>query len=191
VPTTPPTQTFAWNHGGIQQEISTTWLGMVGPGVKQSSNDGRTWADHADTRPTMLSLLGLSDSYLSDGAIIAPQLEQKVLPSAIRNHYDTFVRLSETYKQLNAPFGQFAMNTLQASTRAIKSGTAADDSRYASIEDQIATLTTSRDNLASLIRGALNAATFSNTPISETQAASWISQAEALITQSEALAAMT
>ena len=32
VPTTPPTSTFAWNHGGIQPEIANTWLGMVGPG---------------------------------------------------------------------------------------------------------------------------------------------------------------
>jgi hypothetical protein len=31
VPTTPPTFTFAWNHGGIQPEIATTWLGIVGP----------------------------------------------------------------------------------------------------------------------------------------------------------------
>src|SRR5581483_5099553 len=26
VPTTPPTSTFAWNHGGIQPEIATIWL---------------------------------------------------------------------------------------------------------------------------------------------------------------------
>src|SRR3954469_3138355 len=28
VPTTPPTSTFAWNHGGLQPEIATTWAGM-------------------------------------------------------------------------------------------------------------------------------------------------------------------
>ena len=191
VPTTPPTSTFAWNHGGIQPEIATTWMGMVGPGVKRQTDDATTWADHTDTRPTMLSLLGLSDPYAHDGTILAGQLEKKALPRPVRKHYRTFRRLTNVYKQLNAPFGQFAMNTLQASTRAIKSGSASDDSRYASIEDQIATLTTSRDTLATQIRDALDAAVFGHKALNESQAHAWISQAQALITQSAALAAMT
>ena len=71
VPTTPPTSTFAWNHGGIQPEIATTWLGMVGPGVRNNGDDG-TWADHADVRPTMLDLVGLKDTYLHDGRVDRP-----------------------------------------------------------------------------------------------------------------------
>ncbi len=27
---------FAWNHGDVQRDITTTWLGMVGPGVDQA-----------------------------------------------------------------------------------------------------------------------------------------------------------
>jgi hypothetical protein len=189
VPTTEPT--FAWNHGGIQPEIATTWAGMVGPGVKQQSNDATVWADHTDTRPTMLSLLGLSDTYVHDGTILAGQLDKKALPNQVRKHYRTFRRLTNTYKQLNAPFGQFAMNTLQASTKAIKSGSASDDSRYTWLEDQIATLTTSRDTLATQIRDALDAAVFGHAGIDESQARAWISQARALINQSAALAAMT
>jgi hypothetical protein len=189
VPTTEPT--FAWNHGGIQPEIATTWTGMVGPGVKQQSNDATVWADHTDTRPTMLSLLGLSDPYVHDGTILAGQLKKKALPKPVRKHLRTFRRLTNTYKQLNAPFGQFAMNTLQASTRAIKGGSASDDSRYTWIEDQIATLTTSRDTLATQIRDALDAAVFGHAGLSESQARDWISQARALINQSAALAAMT
>ena len=65
VPTTPPT--FAWNHGSIDPEIATTWLGMVGPGVRHNGEDN-TWADHTDTRPTMLSLLGL-DGTRSGGSV--------------------------------------------------------------------------------------------------------------------------
>jgi len=61
VPTTPPTSTFAWNHGGIQEEIAQTWLGVVGPGVRKLGQDNDTWLDHTDVRPTMLSLLGLQD----------------------------------------------------------------------------------------------------------------------------------
>ena len=39
IPTTPPTNTFAWNHGGLQPEIATTWAGMVGPGIRNNGDD--------------------------------------------------------------------------------------------------------------------------------------------------------
>jgi hypothetical protein len=191
VPTTPPTSTFAWNHGGIQPEIATTWLGLVGPGIRKQHNDDTTWADHTDVRPTMLSLLGLEDSYVHDGRVLVGQLERHALPHSLRAHSGTLRRLGATYKQLNAPFGAFATNLLQASTKAIRSGNASDDSRYTSIEDQIAALTTARDNLASQIRAALDAAAFGGTRINENQARAWIAQAQALIVQSAALAAMT
>jgi hypothetical protein len=191
VPTTPPSSTFAWNHGGIQPEVATTWLGMVGPGVKQQTNDDTTWADHADTRPTMLSLLGLDDTYVHDGRVLTGELDQNALPSSLRKNADTVRKLGLTYKQLNAPFGEFAASTLIASTKAIRSGNASDDSRYTSIEDQIAALTAQRDTLASQIRGALDAAAFHNTPINVNQAHAWIAQAQALIVQARALAAMT
>jgi hypothetical protein len=191
VPTTPPTSTFAWNHGGIQPEIATTWLGMVGPGVRHSHNDASVWADHTDTRPTMLALVGLQDQYVHDGRVLIGQLDGDVLPHALREHRRTVRRLGAVYKQLNAPFGQFAMSTLQASTRAIKGGSPSDDSRYTWIEDQIATLTTARGTLATQIRDALDATAFHQTPINESQARAWIAQAQALIVQAEALAAMT
>ena len=37
--TTPPANTFAWNHGGIQPEVATTWVGIAGPGVKNLGQD--------------------------------------------------------------------------------------------------------------------------------------------------------
>ena len=191
VPTTPVNSTFAWNHGGIQPEIGTTWLGIVGPGVKNSADDSTTWADHSDTRPTMLSLVGLDDTYVHDGAVFADALAKSRLPHSVRQHLSTYNALRAAYKQLNAPFGAFAMSTLQASTRAIKSGTASDDSRYNSIEDQIATLTTSRDSLATSIKNALDSAIFSGAPVNEAQAHAWIAQANALIVQAEAMAAST
>ncbi len=191
VPTTPPTSTFAWNHGGIQPEIATTWLGLVGPGIRKQHNDDTTWADHTDVRPTMLSLLGLEDSYVHDGRVLVGQLERHALPHSLRAHSGTLRRLGAMYKQLNAPFGAFATNLLQASTKAIRSGNASDDSRYTSIENQIAALTTARDNVASQIRAALDAAAFGGTRINENQARAWIAQAQALIVQSAALAAMT
>src|SRR5512132_925514 len=170
VPTTPPTSTFAWNHGGIQPEIATTWLGMVGPGVRNNGDD-ETWADHTDTRPTMLDLLGLGDSYVHDGRVLVGQLVGSAVPEALRTQ--TARRLGDVYKQLNAPFGDFSQATLVMSTAAIKSDTA-DDARYASIEDQITALTDRRDILAAKIRGALDGAAFAGQDLNEQKAKVWI-----------------
>jgi hypothetical protein len=187
VPTTPPTSTFAWNHGGIQPEIATTWLGMVGPGVRNNGDDG-TWADHADVRPTMLDLVGLKDPYVHDGRVLIDQLYAWAVPQTLRAHRETLRRLGDVYKQLNAPFGTFAMNTLVVSTRAIESGSPADDSTYTDLESRIAALTTRRDALATEIRGALNAAASGDAALNEQQAKAWITQAEALLAEAAALA---
>jgi hypothetical protein len=182
----PSNSTFAWNHGSIDPEIATTWLGMVGPGVRNNGVDS-TWADHTDTRPTMLNLLGLGDSYVHDGRVLIDQLQAWAVPQSLRAHRETLRRLGEVYKQLNAPFGSLAASTLVASTRAIKSGTSTDDGTYSSIENQISALTTQRDALAAQIRGALDSAAFGGNTIDEQQAKSWIKQAEALIDQAAAL----
>src|SRR6266540_2678822 len=128
----------------------------------------------------MLSLLGLEDSYVHDGRVLTNALENHAQPHALREHRRSIKQLGDTYKQLNAPFGQFAMNMLAASTKAIKSGTAADDSRYTSIEDQIASLTSARDALATQIRNALDAAAFGGPAINVHQARDWIAQAQVL-----------
>jgi outer membrane murein-binding lipoprotein Lpp len=182
VPTTPPTSTFAWNHGGIQPEIATTWLGLVGPGVRNNGDD-TTWADHTDVRPTMLDLVGLGDSYVHDGRVLIDQLDASAVPQSLRAHRETLRRLGTVYKQLNAPFGTFSMSLLKASTQAIKSGSATDDSTYARLEGQIGALTTRRDALASQIRAALDGAAFGGVSLNEGRAKGWIDQAENLIDQ--------
>src|SRR5205085_11093190 len=48
---------FAWNHGDVQPDITTTWLGIVAPGVRSQGVDTDTWSDHTDIRPTMMLLL--------------------------------------------------------------------------------------------------------------------------------------
>jgi hypothetical protein len=186
VPTTPPTSTFAWNHGGIQPEIATTWLGMVGPGVRHNGDDD-TWADHADVRPTMLDLVGLEDTYVHDGRVLIDQLHGWAVPETLRAHRETLRRLGAVYKQLNAPFGTFAMDTLVASTRAIESGSPADDSTYTGLEGQIEALTAQRDALASQIRAALNAAASGDAALNEQQAKAWITQAQSLLAEAAAL----
>jgi hypothetical protein len=177
---------FAWSHGDIQPEIATTWVGFVGPGVQQGGIDSTTWTDHTNVRPTMLTLLGLQDDYVNDGRVLIEALETKATPQTLIAHRETVRRLGAIYEQVNAPFGEFATDTLTASTRALQS---TDESIYNSIEDSIANLTAQRDALASQIRAALNAAAFNGQALDEQQAKDWIDQANDLLAQAAALAA--
>ncbi len=172
---------FAWNHGDIQPEIANTWLGFVGPGVKNEGIDGQTWSDHTDVQPTMLNLLGLHSSYVSDGRVLSEPMYDWAVPQSLRAHHETVLRLADAYKQLNAPFGKFGMDTLAATTEAMKTGTAANDADYAAFEQRLTDLTAQRDALAAQIRSALNDAAFGGTSLNEQQAKGWIDQANGLI----------
>jgi hypothetical protein len=179
----PPSNfTFAWNHGSIDPEIVASFLGMVGPGVRNNGDDA-TWADHTDERATMLSLLGLKDTYVHDGRVLIDQLDASAVPESLRAHRETLRRLGEVYKQLNAPLGTFSMNMLNVSTKAIKSGSSTDDGNYATLEAQITSLTSQRDELATRIKSALDRAAFSGTALNEQQAKGWIDQAQKLLIQ--------
>jgi hypothetical protein len=94
-----------------------------------------------------------------------------------------FLRAS---KRLNAPFGEFAMAALKASTKALAS-TDADDATYTSIEGQIESLTSQRDALAAKMVGLLNGAEFNGQAFSDAQAQSLIAQGQALLGQANGL----
>ena len=179
--TTPSTgtQTFAWNHGGVQPEIATTWLGLVGPGVRNLGDDD-TWMDHTDLRPTQLALLGLQDSYVHDGRVLIDQVDAWAVPQSLIAHRETLRRLGAAYKQLNAPFGTFSMEMLKASTRAVASNSTGD-ATYTSLETQMAAMTAARDALAVQIRAALDGAAFGGQAVNEQQAKAWIGQANSQI----------
>lgn len=70
---------FAWNHGTVSPDINTTWLGLVGPGVRRLGPDSAVWSDHADVRPTMLALLNLKDDYSHDGRALIEILNPSAL----------------------------------------------------------------------------------------------------------------
>jgi hypothetical protein len=175
---------FAWNHGDSQDEIGNTWAGYVGPGVDRNGIDSKTWTDHTDLRPTMLALTGLKDDYLSDGRVVTQLLDNRVVPDELDGH--STEDLGSTYKQLNAPFGQFANDTLVASTAAVRS---TDDLKYDKLEAQIASLTVQRNDLANHIRDALNDAAAGGDKISNDDARGWIKQANVLLARAHALAA--
>ncbi|HUL51468.1 MAG TPA: hypothetical protein VLU94_02670 [Candidatus Nitrosotalea sp.] len=178
-------QSFAWNHGDIQNEIGTTWVGYVGPGVEDHGATGAIWSDHTDVRPTILNLVGLKDDYIHDGRVVTEILEDYAFPQASRKSAG-FSLLAAIYKQLNAPFGAFAMATLKASTKALAS-TDPDDATYTSIESQIQLLTTQRDALANEIKQQLNGAEFNRNNIGALETLTLILRGAAILARANAL----
>jgi len=177
---------FAWNHGDVQPEIVTTWLGMVGPGVDQIGVDSTTWSDHTDIRPTLMVLLGLKDDYSHDGRALTEDMSGWARPASTKKS-GGYIKVAQTYKQIDAAVGQFGLATLQASTRAIESNSAGD-STYSNIENQLISLTNERNALAAQMITALEGAEFNGQSISEQQAQSLVSQGQALIAEANALA---
>jgi hypothetical protein len=177
---------FAWNHGTVSPEITTTWLGMVGPGVDDKGIDGTTWSDHTDIRPTMLLLLGLTDDYAHQGRVLAEELEGFALPAAVSNS-NSFIPLAQILKQIDAPVGQLSLASLVVSTRALESNDSGD-ATYNNLENQLISFTNQRDDLAAQILALLEAAEFNGQTIDQQQAQQLISQAQALLNQVNSLA---
>ena len=172
---------FAYNHGGYQPEISTLWLGLVGPGVKNNGTDAATWTDETDVRPTILSLTGLADTYVHDGRVIVEALDDTALPASLAGANGTaFVQLAQAYKQVNAQLGQLGLATLRASQFAI-TGNDAGDATYLACTAKITQWTQTRDALAAQMKTMLDAAAFKGTSVDASAAAPLISQANALI----------
>jgi hypothetical protein len=179
---------FAWNHGDVQKEIATTWIGMVGPGVKRQGVTFDVWTDHADVRPTILSLAGLKDSYVSDGRTVTEILNDSALPRSLREHQDKLERLGAMYKQVNAPFGRFNQQVLAAATKALQSGSASDDGAYTAIQAEIKDLTAQRDALASQMKAVIDAAAFGGKSIDERNAERLSDKGEDLIERARFMA---
>jgi hypothetical protein len=175
---------FAWNHGGVDPKINTTWLGLVGPGVRNGGVDELTWSDHTDIRPTMLVLTGLTDDYAHDGRTLVEDLTNSALPAAVRgNAAGLFTALAVAYKQITAPVGVFGLKTLQVSTTALSG----DDATYTKLEAQIAAITTKRDALAAQIIQKLEAAEFQGQSLDLLSTVELLAQAGALLAQTAAL----
>ncbi len=179
---------YAWNHGDLSPDINTTWLGMVGPGVNQSGVDSTTWSDHTDIRPTILTLVGLKDDYRLAGRALFEDLADTALPSAVVNARQIITQLAQVYKQINAPVGQLGLDSLKVSTKAIKSNVAGDTT-YTNLENQLTSITTQRDALASQMIAMLAGAEFNMQPVDATQAQQLIDQGNALLQQVSNLAA--
>ncbi len=108
---------FNWNHGDIQADITHTWLGLVGPGVRRIGRTGEVFTDHTDIRPTLVSLAGLTDDYSHDGRVVFEILDRDALPHSLREHDATLSALAAAYKAINAPLGELGRKSLRNCAR--------------------------------------------------------------------------
>ena len=178
---------FAWSHGDATDDIGRTWLGMAGPGIRQLGQTSSIWTDHTDIQPTMLSLAGLSDDYTPDGRVITQMVQEHALPHTLRHERRALTELGVVYKEINAPFGPVSFDVLHASTVALSSGSASDDSTYNSISGRIASLTSDRDALAAQMRTVLNNAAFGGPTASRSEIDSLINQGNSLLMRANQL----
>jgi hypothetical protein len=169
---------FAWNHGDFQEDITKTWLGIVGPGVLSQGRFGSIFSDHTDIRPTMLRLAGLTDDYAHDGRVLFEALTNKAAGKSLRVSRDVLSDLAAAYKAINAPLGDLGFLTLTGiSTKAV----GGDDATYALFEAQINDITAKRNVLAGQMIKMLEDAAFNDRLINEAKAATLIKQAYELI----------
>ena len=168
----------AWNHGDLQHEIVTTWLGIVGPGVQPIGVTRRIWSDHTDIRPTLVALAGLRDDYIHDGRLLAEFVTDPALPSAYRMNAAALSQLASGYKQLNAPLGRFDMAAVDTTTDAITKGNLLD---YGVVATKLEKVTAVRDALAAEIRQVLEDAEFNDLAVSADRIEHLIDRATAML----------
>ena len=171
-----PAATFAWNHGDVQEDITRTWMAIAGPGVRPLGRNDDVFSDHTDVRPTMMSLLGLKDSYVHDGRVLIEDLDEQARTQSLRGD-GQFAKLATIYKQLNSPLGSVGTNSLTFANRSI----VADDATYSAYLATIGDLTTQRDALAGKIKTLLDGAAFNGNRIQGNEAEGLIKQAQQLI----------
>jgi len=143
---------YIWLHGNFAPDINNTWAGLVGPGVVHKGVDSTTFVDHADLRPTMMTLLCLQDNYVHAGRPVLEDLQNSALPRSVVNNRAALTELGRTFKQLNAPVGEFGRAAIDISTLAIKGS----DARYRSLERRLSRLVDERDALVTRMEAILD-----------------------------------
>jgi len=178
---------FAWNHGDDQPAIASTWQGWVGPGIANLGTDASVWTDHTDARPTLLSLVGLRDDYTEDGRAISQIMTSPATPAGIASDPADYDALSAAYKQLDAPFGEFALDGLAVSSGAVATSSSGD-AVYKAWDAQLAACEALRTPLAGTIDGDLWDAAFQPAyTIDVTAFQALTAQADTLISDMHAL----
>jgi hypothetical protein len=179
---------FNWNHGDIAPEINVTWLGIVGPGVARLGVDTNVWTDHADIRPTIMSLIGLRDDYSHQGRVITQIMGENGDGESRLQQDEGLNELGAIWKQINAPVGQLSLDSLVFATRATLSGTDTSDAAYVAADAKIATWTTRRNALSRQIESVLEGAEFRGRDVSEERVNNLIERAQNLLNEVHAAA---
>ena len=143
---------FIWLHGNFAPDINNTWAAIAGPGVVHRGVDAATFADHADLRPTMMTLLCLQDGYVHEGRAVLEDLKSSALPGSASENRGDLTALGRTFKQLNAPVGAFGKAAIAISTAAIEG----NDGNYAALEHHLSGLVGQRDALVSQMETVLD-----------------------------------
>src|SRR5258708_30850101 len=133
-----------------------------------------------------MALTGGKEGYTQDGRVVHEEFAGEVRATAMIMN-GGFAKLAVIYKQIDASVGQFALATLAASTQAIESGSAPDDSRYVSLENQLISLNSQRNALAAQMIALLEGAEFNGQAITQQQAQPLVAQGQALLAQANAL----
>jgi hypothetical protein len=168
---------FNWNHGDFQNDITRTWLGLVGPGVRRLGRTGELFTDHTDVRPTMISLAGLRDDYSHDGRVLFEILDSDALPHSLRKHDELLSSLAAAYKAINAPRGELGRKSLKISTQALTG----DATTLAGLDGRLNDLTARRNAVAGRMIAMLEAAAFDDDPIDRNEAQHLIDEAQELL----------
>ena len=101
---------------------------------------------------------------------------------SLKSNAALLAQLGQAYKQINAPFGPVAMDSLTFSTEALSGGTSSDDHAYLEAENQIQDWIDERDSIVRDMKTMLDAAEFGNQPINASEAKALIKEAQSLAT---------
>jgi hypothetical protein len=172
-------------HETTSRDSNTTFLGIVGPGITLKGVQNEVWSDHADTRPTMLTLLGLKDDYLSQGRPLVETFQVWALPSGVRDSSEQFVQLAQAYKRINAPVAELSLITQHVSTAAL----AVDETKRNNLQAQLHVIGALRNDLSAAMANLLNTAAFQGRRISDPEARQLVRSADDLTEYVKLLAA--
>lgn len=178
---------FVYQHGDFAPETTTTWAGLVGPGVAKLGNgvDTTHFTDHVDLRPTLLALLGLRDDYTAEGRVITEILNSGVvdpqLTSTDAGNVGTMLKKIDApnYGATETTNNGFGPAVLVSDTEAVQSS-AAGDSTYTDVTSRINTITSQRNIVAADMLAVLTSAA-AGTPIDHSRATTDIQNGQCLL----------
>jgi hypothetical protein len=88
--------------------------------------------------------------------VLVEALTAPTAPAIAAASSSTYIVLARVFKQINAPFGQFGVDTLKISTAALSSNTP-NDSEYTVLEGKLTAWRSQRDTLAAQMKTLLAA----------------------------------